>query len=1423
MATPPPTSTTPQQFVTSRPQAALEEHTLLGKARQTLLAQVVGLENPAMATFVQSFFDTTLADAIQERETKYVNTMTEVFRQEMKERNDALAKLSTKISQLESRVVEGDQTASVLHAKLDRRNHEMDVLRRTHFKELLMLREMVTKQKTDTRTLKALEDALAVGRSSNNEGDDGTPGDSPRRNSASLSIEARLELLKIDVDKRKKFNDALRDERDKWQQRAVEAMEQVEALKSVLHTKRDANSSGDPHLSTAYLSLSPSSSPWWAGGPEGGMHERDAIETAIANHELTSDDVASALIEVLGTVDVWPALGALMQQAPDGPAACGFASLLGSPLALVMGRHPSWSSSSPSADGDAARLDEKEQADEANLLLNNTQCSKCHGTGFVDANEVAAEADSERERVKALLKTVDSLREELQACQTRVVDLEIAHDEVESAKRALVASVAEYQTTLNNAHAQVAADAKAREDARLALEQSKKHIATQTSDGAVDSKPLNGGRRHAAIARQASAPTEAELGILSRAALEDLLAEKCTAINELEAAQLRQVDNIAELQRQVVENADKLTSFHRAADTAQQLLRQEITVLKDTLASIQSQSSVAMLEKQATLSSFLAKTKTDHMMNRPVHFESTMPPRDASRASLMVINQTQEAKLLEAIEWSDVDVQAEELAQSTAEAACRAEAELDDLPLCFIKEDARVDEVPLPDEVTDLKDRIQTMQVEAEAAKTSSRKMHTVQMSRIVTLSSHLSKLASEMLVLRKKSSAEIAFWKTECEKQDQAMQCLVTEFNLYKSTHRIQAENSIMESLVQASQEASWHRHGPKATAFIADLQEACRSSPGDPVLAKFALFGEKIQVMHDDNNDEYNGSGGSGNGGGCRMFLALKGIYDAWQDKQSASPRKLLKKYKSKGVKHGKTTTQLIDPAASPATKASKRMSVGPSSPSRDQGSRRTSSKSKRLSTIFSKHAMGMDSPPSSSSSPEKGSSPDKWEKSSPQRRRMHGSASSSPTGGSLASPTGTLSASVKVPPAFPLTAVDELVDTNSRAPQVDVPSPLDDMAMPPLSSFTAKQEHANLEVTTVDTPSSAMLASDDGHIAFDLPPADPRRHMPPQIQQQQLQQQPKELQYLKSLALNRRETLASLAMSQWALLVLKLQVESMHARAHEMKERRVRFNRPHVAMQSMSELMHHGIQRREQALAETRQRFEQLRDRLKHVNLCILHATSIVFYDDLPSNNRKGRRRYHLPGSSGFRRSELLDMSVVDLSHLPPSQQIPTSHFPIPMENNNTATPPPEPATGPATALLSPFKMQKRFPNRTTKFLQDSRAHDHSLVHVTKLVYPKSAGPIRSTAVALFSQKQSIAVIGHGAIEAIDGATHPSTETTHGVLGTMQVRVKTSKPRDDEDRRPHRPRSTPTYLSRTMAIRQSPRQQRSQQVEYYTFVDR
>ncbi|KAF0695753.1 Aste57867_13443 [Aphanomyces stellatus] len=150
-ATSPPTP----RFVTNVPTPAMEKFTLLGKARTTLLDRVKGHED--LSKFMQSFFDSTLAVAIQERETKYVNTMTDVFKGEIKDRQETVHRLTAKCTQLETRMAESDQVTTVLHSKLDRRTYEMDMLRKMHFKELLMLREMVAKHRTDPRTLKALD------------------------------------------------------------------------------------------------------------------------------------------------------------------------------------------------------------------------------------------------------------------------------------------------------------------------------------------------------------------------------------------------------------------------------------------------------------------------------------------------------------------------------------------------------------------------------------------------------------------------------------------------------------------------------------------------------------------------------------------------------------------------------------------------------------------------------------------------------------------------------------------------------------------------------------------------------------------------------------------------------------------------------------------------------------------------------------------------------------------------------------------------------------------------------------------------------------------------------------------------------------------------------------------------------------------
>ncbi|RHY25436.1 hypothetical protein DYB32_008311, partial [Aphanomyces invadans] len=407
----------------------------------------------------------------------------------------------------------------------------------------------------------------------------------------------------------------------------------------------------------------------------------------------------------------------------------------------------------------------------------------------------------------------------------------------------------------------------------------------------------------------------------------------------------------------------------------------------------------------------------------------------------------------------------------------RAEAELDNLPIGFIHEDeaADVDAAQRLSLTTDsrpheLVDTIQAMAAELEAAKASARKLQTVQLHRIVTLSTHLSKVASELLLLRKKlvahaprssksrvqhrSGAEVAFWKTECEKLDRELLCLVTEFNLYKSNHMIDGYGDARPS---------------KRASALASLPGAPPPSP-----------------------------------------------------KQSSSPTKRRRSSAS-------SKPRLLSARIPTGDAALALDSTSPTSPELDHGA---------LSTA------------------------DDRDKSLPR--------------------------------AFELTAVDEVTEASNQSPHDMVPddihvptAPLDNTLLlieggSPLSTATALQsktyttshrapdvcnmaDHARLQVTTQDTPPASAMAQasiplesqdennnppvhDDGRFLDSLHAPNPA------------EQNPKELQYLKSLAGNRTDTLRSLAMTQWEVLVLQLQLLALHARTVEMKERRVRFNRPH-----------------------------------------------------------------------------------------------------------------------------------------------------------------------------------------------------------------------------------------------------------------------
>ncbi|RQM24648.1 hypothetical protein B5M09_006383 [Aphanomyces astaci] len=1033
---------------------------------------------------------------------RYVNTMSDVFKQEMKTRNETVARLTQKCAALETRMIDSDTVTTTLHSKLDRRTYEMDNLRKMHFKELLMLREMVAKHRTDARTVKALD---------------------------------------------------------------------VEALKDLVRKRENSPSGGNGGLSLlseSYLTA------WWYGGAESGLRERQAIESAVAARHITFDEIAGSVVEVLASPDLWSSLGALMHQCPQAPAVRGLMTHLTQISGIMLAKSPSTTFSVRS--DDVNRQDDKANTAGGGSISgkpNAVACAKCHGSGYVEPN--STEKDEESERIKAMQKSVE-----------------------------------------------VCIDAKAREDAALARINGMQHAACQTdankapktpptSLGATTSSP-----RHQSTVAPATSPTDAELGVLNRSGLEALVADKCAIIGELHLTRQTQSEQLDELKRQLQTSAENLVAFHRASENAQQLLRQEITVLRDTITNLQDSSSASIRERQASLTAYLTKMKTDHIKAMMLA-TSAVPGPDSrpksstvdSRETVATNNQEMEADITKLIPWSGSDVQTESLAHATAEAAVRAEAELENLPLGFVQEDeaTEVEALRRLSLTTDalpheLMDTIQAMAEELETAKASARKLHTVQLHRIVTLSSHLSKVSAEMLLLRKKAT---------------------------------------MESLLTADQETLWSQDGPEARAFLAMMREACGTSPVDPMVAKFLVLGEAVHSLVE----------------GCgtidvlfraqpraiaiaRPFNALKAIYDSWRSGGGGTPRKggARKRTKSKAVKHGKTVSDLA---------GSKRLSVS-TKPSR---------------VLLTRIPSG-----------DGGSyAPDQVPSSPTQHPEME---------------EGLLSTDDdQIPALFALSEVNEsTIEAVSALGALEVASPKE--ASPPTPLDPA------LLVTTQDTPpASAMPQATDAPDSHDGPTT---------MNNQQLndhddgrldllqadnprKQNHKELQYLKSLAGNRCDTLRSLALAQWELLVLKMQLVTLHARNVE------------------------------------------------------VHTHDMITPE-----------------------LDLVDMSLIDMNNLPPSQQIPTDHFPLDGTVDTTAPPQPmrktdtpfrlscwlqvhaidkEPSL-PMALLTSPFKADKRFPNRVTKFRYDKDSHEYSFMHVTKFVYPKSAGPTKSSP---FQLKPSVQVSG------------------------------------------------------------------------------
>ena len=151
-----------RKFVTELPCPERDRDTPLGRARDALLEIVRSKDNGELLTQVERHFDEIVLKAIQTRETDYVNTMSGVFQAEIKRKNKEIEDTSEKMESIKTQTKEREMELTQLRQKFDRRGLEHDKQRKLFYKEVLMLREMVTRQRTDPKTIKAIDGTFVL-------------------------------------------------------------------------------------------------------------------------------------------------------------------------------------------------------------------------------------------------------------------------------------------------------------------------------------------------------------------------------------------------------------------------------------------------------------------------------------------------------------------------------------------------------------------------------------------------------------------------------------------------------------------------------------------------------------------------------------------------------------------------------------------------------------------------------------------------------------------------------------------------------------------------------------------------------------------------------------------------------------------------------------------------------------------------------------------------------------------------------------------------------------------------------------------------------------------------------------------------------------------------------------------------------------
>ncbi|DBA01004.1 TPA: LOW QUALITY PROTEIN: hypothetical protein N0F65_006265 [Lagenidium giganteum] len=745
-----------------------------------------------LVTQVDTFFDQVLAPAIQERETNYVNVMHDCVQQQLVKRDRASLAQQQRIDVLEQSLAEFDRDNAQLKSKLDRRIADNNKLRKEYYKQLLMLRDMVHRQKNDPRiTLKALDEAIAnitQGTDTNvvipmAAESNGKDKDKEKNGSGDKSDNSKGETNASSSSMM-----GMRREKERWEERAKDAIAECQQLQEQLLLLKQQH--GDFRSTDGDL---------WFMKAQSGVMERQRIIDTVYKGRCNWEDVGEAIIELLNNEMIWEAVEDSAYK-EKSRVARGLEAVLIRLDALGGTKLNQEVVDNVDLDDDNENGNERspgrrtvgrrrQSFGNGNRLV---PCRACNGSGYIDAGvgdkaqgaNVGDESDS---YLRKTLAQVLELKSQLDQSRTRIVSLE---QEVHSSGiqvTSLKNTLQQIDQTRRDAIS-VEVQVEMEDEVDISVDAIMTRFQRQATESGIDEVRRRMNKRDMQY--------------------EHLIVELKDTISEKDEA-------VASLRKLYEDTQERMVVVQRKSQREQDAYRQELAQLKTSLSLTLKHRNSAIEEKQAAVKVLLKRIDKKRPESRRTSAASV-----ASTDTSATTDDQQDADE-ENQEQDDNDAldptvgttedngevqRAEAMAKRYSDAIIRVQKEFADQQdlLKQAEEDANTEEekrrrsnsitlgnivVTMASHPRDLFRALNAAQQEIVSLRRASQRASTVQTDRLLTLTTHLSHMSEELCMVRKRTTAEIEFWKLECEKLQNSNKLLTTE--LQKTQMRLQTLQS--------------------------------------------------------------------------------------------------------------------------------------------------------------------------------------------------------------------------------------------------------------------------------------------------------------------------------------------------------------------------------------------------------------------------------------------------------------------------------------------------------------------------------------------------------------------------------------------------------------------------------------------------------